>query len=555
MINTKSNLCKSNNEIFVLSKFIKKTNFDDNINNIDDLIDIINYLKSIDINSNNIHCVLKLISNLSKLTLFNSSYDHHLIFTYITHNYIIYLANIANIYISDLNSNINLIHIDDGNVISLINIYCSVKFENIDCAIKLINMYSVHKSSSYLPIFICLIKNKKYNKLKIFYEYWLEQNEKISKHNKIIKKQNYLIKQHNDKIKFIKKKYVEFRNLCNQLSDNLINDSICDFTNNLSDLTSFLSNIRSITDNKLNELIIHNEYNLIDIPNNVICDIFNLTIENNDNKFLIQIIKNINNPSDDILSILKMHFINNNFINDEFTCVLSNINNNICSHCLNKISNNAIKNFDRFDILNKISNIVISSDKIIVQTKWIEFNTLLNIHKFNIIIDGANIGYFVSKGKNELNIDVIKTIINNIQCVFSQNLSISVNILLIIHQRHMTKIKQLDYISNLFIYFTPNHLNDDWFWLYASLFHKAYVITNDQSRDHGFLISYQNEIKQWTQYYQIKINQSLGFIYPKYFNEQIIPNIYIDDNYFHIISHSKCEINIMSNCLCLLIKN
>jgi hypothetical protein len=122
--------------------------------NIDELIKIgnfIQFMKNTDkININNIHSVLKLISNLIKLncviessnTIFNFNIDE-----------IIY----------PIFSCESLDKLNDGNIISIINIYCSKKYKMVLDAIELINKYNIHKTSSYIPIFNYLIESKDYD--------------------------------------------------------------------------------------------------------------------------------------------------------------------------------------------------------------------------------------------------------------------------------------------------------------------------------------------------------------------------------------------------------
>jgi hypothetical protein len=106
------------------------------------------------------------------------------------------------------------------------------------------------------------------------------------------------------------------------------------------------------------------------------------------------------------------------------------------------------------------------------------------------------------------------------------------------------------YASNVKIYTTPNNVNDDWFWLYASLYSKCFILTNDQSRDHGCMVSYQNEIKKWIQYYQIRIMPDTTLLNNFYQSKKsvIIPGIYVSDKLIHIINdHNMKSICVHMN--------
>ena len=170
----------------------------------------------------------------------------------------------------------------------------------------------------------------------------------------------------------------------------------------------------------------------------------------------------------------------------------------------------------------------------------------INVYTFSMHPDDTqpsgilNLGYINSKGTSDINIKFIQSTIINIISRTNKK------ILLILHQRHINKIKQFKIPSNILInfniYITPTYVNDDWFWLYASLHKKAFILSNDQSRDHGCMISYQIEIKKWIQTYQIKINSNglySDIIYASK-NAIISSGIYLSDEIIHIITDTIC---------------
>jgi hypothetical protein len=240
---------------------------------------------------------------------------------------------------------------------------------------------------------------------------------------------------------------------------------------------------------------------------------------------------------------------------------MTGIKSNTCLCCKKYIPNNIINTSDRIAIMEKISNKILttthrhdngilinSNEKQIIVDKWNDFKELLDKNHFDVVIDGANIGYVNSKGNADINIKFIATTIQNI-------VKIGKKVLLIMHQRHTNKLKQLyqdkSIVSNLLIYTTPNNVNDDWFWLYASLYNKCGILTNDQSRDHGCMVSYQNEIKEWISNYQIKIDShSLSYLKNITSNKKysIKSGIFFEENSLHIIYFFNDQI---FNCICV----
>ena len=110
---------------------------------------------------------------------------------------------------------------------------------------------------------------------------------------------------------------------------------------------------------------------------------------------------------------------------------------------------------------------------------------------FNIIIDGANVGYFKQNyagAPNHVNYQQIDQLIQHLK-------SIGYSPLLILHSRHVSKFmipneNTADLVKTWrkggYLYATPKGFNDDWFWLYASVKYQCKVVTNDEMRDHHF---------------------------------------------------------------------
>jgi proteinaceous RNase P len=256
------------------------------------------------------------------------------------------------------------------------------------------------------------------------------------------------------------------------------------------------------------------------------------------------IIKAIDNNDDDFIQI---QLINYNFINDKLIEYYKNkkydIFNNICQHCNNKISNYIINLDDKLIILNKIKEQILSTtsrhdnykilevyDKDIINNNWINFENMINNFIYDIVIDGANLGFSDTKD-NELNVKLIINTITNIIDITGYK------ILLILNQRHFKKFNKFKfddiYINNIKLYYTPFNVNDDLYWFYAGLIRMTPIITNDQIRDHSYMIGYQNEIRQWMNIYQIKLDEITKI------NNTLNDGIYINEH-IHIICDNKC---------------
>ena len=462
-----------------ITHLIKLTNTQNYIT--DDIINNINTtINNLEIDSNNIHIVLKLYSNLIK-SYHDSSNDSSNDFPFDLD--IITLLN-------------KFSNLSDGSIISFINILCSNKYNQLDKALELIDKYNIHKSSSYNPIFEYLIKTNNYDKLKLFFIKYVEQNKIIINNNREVKEFNYNIQFYNSKIKLIKNKISEIAIINSEIN----NDIITQYCNNI----------------KIEETSIKSETNIIDISDNII-DIINMVISHNDIDFLLIIMNNLNNPSTKIIDILyeffsKIHNVKLYSFEDDIDIDISiniipdEIRLNIMDRISNKIANTNYRN---------INNQLIHTDKNIIQNKWTEFTQLLESKQFFLIIDGANFGF--SNGPNDFNINFIQKTISNIINTHKKN------ILFIIHQKHISKINKIKFSNNelsfLTFYTTPFNINDDWFWLYASLYNKTFILSNDLSRDHGYMLAYQNELKKWVNTYQIK--------FAKTSNNIVIPNLKI----------------------------
>lgn len=110
--------------------------------------------------------------------------------------------------------------------------------------------------------------------------------------------------------------------------------------------------------------------------------------------------------------------------------------------------------------------------------------------KVDVIIDGANIGYYqqnYSGAPKHVDYLQIDAMIRHLQ-------SLNKRILLILHCRHLNRNTVPPPMQAIvdswrqqdIMYVTPGGCNDDWFWLYAAVLLRCDVVTNDEMRDHHF---------------------------------------------------------------------
>lgn len=267
-------------------------------------------------------------------------------------------------------------------------------------------------------------------------------------------------------------------------------------------------------------------------------DLFNFFKNNLSSKYLIneeeyKLLFNKYNNKDKINfiftdmtnNILKL---NNNFIKG----IECNIIENKCSCC-----NQELKFVDlTITEKNQLkSNIELEYKQNIQNLNY--FKKYISNKKFNILLDAGNI-LFHQEGSVNINSFIkINCIINKLK---------DYNILVIIHKRHVKKIKKNSKILEMYKkwdrYETPYNMNDDIFFIYGSLLlEESYILTNDKLKDHQFKLSVKTNINNTLQkliekkvinyHFNDKIwsIKNLNLIFPNLYSKQI-QNI---NNYWH----------------------
>jgi hypothetical protein len=113
--------------------------------------------------------------------------------------------------------------------------------------------------------------------------------------------------------------------------------------------------------------------------------------------------------------------------------------------------------------------------------------TIPTIGDYNIVIDGANVGFFDNKGKTEeADLSKIDRII--------QLLPAGSKPLVVLHKRHLKKNPRKAW-NQMFL--TPYGENDDLYWLYFTIAKDCPIVSNDEMKDHAFSALRQSEFKRW----------------------------------------------------------
>ncbi|OEU09898.1 hypothetical protein FRACYDRAFT_248149 [Fragilariopsis cylindrus CCMP1102] len=150
------------------------------------------------------------------------------------------------------------------------------------------------------------------------------------------------------------------------------------------------------------------------------------------------------------------------------------------------------------------------------QREWNYFNDFLSKNcsttdlnsNYDVVIDGANIGYYKQNFMNSphhVNYEQIDWIVRYFTYTLKKR------VLLVMHNRHFTKRmlpSKYQYIidfwmNNNILYQTPAGMNDDWFWMHAALKYKSLVVTNDEMRDHHFQMLAPKFFLRWKERHQI----------------------------------------------------
>ena len=152
------------------------------------------------------------------------------------------------------------------------------------------------------------------------------------------------------------------------------------------------------------------------------------------------------------------------------------------------------------------------------QAHWRHFleflNRRLRHRKIDVVVDGANVGYFERNfegAARHVDYEQIDWVVDHLK---EQNKSV----LLVMHSRHFApSMMPRKYVPLMrkwldlqILYQTPPGMNDDWFWMQAALQSGpgTLVLTNDEMRDHSFQMLTPRSFLRWKERHQVHF--SLG---------------------------------------------
>jgi pentatricopeptide repeat protein len=115
-----------------------------------------------------------------------------------------------------------------------------------------------------------------------------------------------------------------------------------------------------------------------------------------------------------------------------------------------------------------------------------------NQWKYNVIVDGANVGYYKQNyisAPGHVDYHQIDWMLRHLKYLGFRPL-------LILHCRHLN-VQSLNLPTSTIsmieswkksdmLYVTPSGCNDDWYWLYCAVYFRCKSVTNDEMRDHHF---------------------------------------------------------------------
>ncbi len=157
---------------------------------------------------------------------------------------------------------------------------------------------------------------------------------------------------------------------------------------------------------------------------------------------------------------------------------------------------------------------------------------------WDYVVDGANVGFFGQgaaiaanrKARQTLNGGVesaedMRSLREARQTLFSVDRLEAMlqtltdrgsKTLLVLHVQHMKRLQQGEASAALLerwqsegvLYFTPHGHNDDWYWLYAAVASGArcYAISNDEMRDHHFVLLHNKSFLRWKERHVVHFN-------------------------------------------------
>lgn len=127
---------------------------------------------------------------------------------------------------------------------------------------------------------------------------------------------------------------------------------------------------------------------------------------------------------------------------------------------------------------------------------------------YNILIDGANVGFYQQNFANATgHVDYLQ-----IDAMIKHCQNMGRKPLVILHCRHLfpdvlppNAVPVVDdWKKQKLLYITPAKCNDDLFWMYAAMIFNIDVVTNDEMRDHHFKMLSPRWFMRWKERHQVR---------------------------------------------------
>eukprot|EP00611_Tribonema_gayanum_P013129 TRINITY_DN2391_c0_g1_i1.p1 TRINITY_DN2391_c0_g1~~TRINITY_DN2391_c0_g1_i1.p1 ORF type:complete len:571 (+),score=175.45 TRINITY_DN2391_c0_g1_i1:177-1889(+) len=161
-------------------------------------------------------------------------------------------------------------------------------------------------------------------------------------------------------------------------------------------------------------------------------------------------------------------------------------------------------------LLQQVADLVRVDDR--HKAQWATFTDWVEEHGlgFDVIIDGANVGYFKKKSMVQVGSLVDHEQIDWVVRHFEEQ---GKRVLVVLHNRHLQDSKLSPQCLRVLLRWRADGIvqscmpknNDDWYWLWAAVRvgGRVLVVTNDEMRDHHFLMLSHRSFQQWKERHQV----------------------------------------------------
>ena len=166
---------------------------------------------------------------------------------------------------------------------------------------------------------------------------------------------------------------------------------------------------------------------------------------------------------------------------------------------------------------------------------WLQFERFLESHQPDVVVDGANVGYYETNfegAPRHVDYKQIDWVVDDLRRQGKK-------VLLIMHCRHFSRQTMPDayvplmkrWLNDGILYRTPPGMNDDWFWMHAALSSGpgTLMVTNDELRDHHFQMLAERWFVRWKERHQVHFSfgswldgrRVVQLVYPEVYSRRI----------------------------------